>query len=160
MNRLYQWTEEDEVNITVYLPDELGAKAKAAELPLSRLLRAAVEDELERRDTVEKTLSETQTYELEVLDEEDRPYTGRLKGKIIASDDTRTPVACEDPGFMARERRSTVYMTDDERVIVYDEDDGKIWPQEDPEEDLRSWLGPGAYAEAMHALGLKPVIDL
>lgn len=34
------------MNITVYLPDTLGAQAKDARLPLSRLLRAAVENEL------------------------------------------------------------------------------------------------------------------
>jgi hypothetical protein len=31
------------VNITVYLPDKLGMQAKDAGLPLSRLLRSAVE---------------------------------------------------------------------------------------------------------------------
>ena len=36
------------MNITVYLPDALGAKAKDACLPLSRLLRAAVERELDK----------------------------------------------------------------------------------------------------------------
>jgi post-segregation antitoxin (ccd killing protein) len=38
------------VNITVYLPDDLGQRAKDAGLPLSRLLRAAVEKELAERD--------------------------------------------------------------------------------------------------------------
>ncbi len=27
-------------------------------------------------------------------------------------------------------------------------------------EDLSAWLGQGAYIEAMHALGRKPVVDL
>lgn len=34
------------MNLCVYLPNALGAKAKEAELPFSRLLRAAVEREL------------------------------------------------------------------------------------------------------------------
>lgn len=38
------------VDITCYLPDELGAKAKEADLPFSRMLRAAVEAELEKRE--------------------------------------------------------------------------------------------------------------
>lgn len=36
------------MNITVYLPDVLGKQAKDADLPLSRLLRAAVEYELDK----------------------------------------------------------------------------------------------------------------
>ena len=44
-----------QVNVNVYLPDELGARAKAAGLPLSQLLRSAVSARLaildgERRD--------------------------------------------------------------------------------------------------------------
>lgn len=30
------------MNITVYLPDEIGRRAKAADLPLSRMLRDAI----------------------------------------------------------------------------------------------------------------------
>jgi hypothetical protein len=39
------------VNVAVYLPDDLGAQAKAAKLPFSRMLRAAVEEELRSRAT-------------------------------------------------------------------------------------------------------------
>ena len=38
------------MDITVYLPDEVGKQAKAAKLPLSQLLRAAVLEELRRRE--------------------------------------------------------------------------------------------------------------
>jgi len=34
------------MNITVYLPDDIGKQAKEAGLPFSRLLRKAVESEL------------------------------------------------------------------------------------------------------------------
>lgn len=37
------------MDIGVYLPDAIGAQAKAAKLPLSRMLRAAVEEELKKR---------------------------------------------------------------------------------------------------------------
>lgn len=37
------------MDIGVYLPDDLGAQAKAAKLPFSRMLRAAVEEELKLR---------------------------------------------------------------------------------------------------------------
>lgn len=38
------------MDITVYLPDELGARAKSAKLPFSQLFRAAVERELAERN--------------------------------------------------------------------------------------------------------------
>lgn len=37
------------MDITTYLPDAIGAQAKEAGLPFSRLLRSAVEAELARR---------------------------------------------------------------------------------------------------------------
>jgi post-segregation antitoxin (ccd killing protein) len=39
-----------------YLPDAIGEQAKQAELPFSRMLRAAVEKELLRRATMTATL--------------------------------------------------------------------------------------------------------
>jgi len=38
------------MDIAVYLPDELGARAKQMKLPFSRMLRAAVEEEIRNRD--------------------------------------------------------------------------------------------------------------
>lgn len=37
------------MNMNLYLPDAIGARARAARLPLSRMLRAAVEEELRSR---------------------------------------------------------------------------------------------------------------
>jgi hypothetical protein len=49
------------MDITVYLPDELGRAAKEAELPLSQLLRDAVAAQLDRRPEIR-------------VDEVPRPY--------------------------------------------------------------------------------------
>jgi len=53
-------------------------------------------------------------------------------------------------------------LADDERVILYDREyaGGKYWALDDPEEVLRDRLSDGAYAEAMHALGIKVVVDI
>jgi post-segregation antitoxin (ccd killing protein) len=136
------------VDITIYLPDEIGRQAKEAELNLSRMLRDAVIDELERRATVSKTLEEPRTYEVEVEDAEGRVFTGRIVGTEIAAD-----------------KVLRVFLTDDDRVVVYDEnklryDDLSAEPSRDVGETLREWLSDEAYAEALHALGEKPVIDL
>lgn len=133
------------MDITVYLPDEIGERAKEEELNLSRLLRDAVTDELERRETMAKTLDETETFEVELRDKEDRPYTGQIKGKRVAWDDKS--------GY-------EVFLTDDERVLFYDEGRQQYHQFDDPVEQLRSWLSPAMYSEALYALGEKPVVEL
>ena len=131
------------MDITVYLPNDIGRRAKAADLPLSRMLRDAVTEELERRDAMTKTLEAAETIELDLVDENGNPYTGRITGTTIADDDY-----------------VTVYVTDDERVIVYVATRQKHVVLGDPQTELESWLRGDAYIEAMAALGLKPVVDL
>lgn len=132
------------MDITIYLPDELGKRAKAEGINLSRTLRAALAHELPRRDAMTDTLKDIETYELGLLDHEGHPYSGRVTGKHIASDESQY---------------ATVYLTDDGRVILYDERAQKHWVLEDPEADLQS-LPPAEYTAAMDALGIKAVIDL
>jgi hypothetical protein len=133
------------VDFTVYLPDEIGQRAK--ELPrgtLSQLFRTAVTDELERRDTMSETLSNPKEYEV-TIEGESGVYTGRITGKEIAY---------QERGEV------TVYLTDDNRVIAHDGEKLDYHVLEDPVDDLRDWLDDDAYAAALYALGEKPVIDL
>jgi hypothetical protein len=131
----------------VYLPDDVSEPAKAAKLNLSGLLRDAVIDELERRAGMAETLEEVEEYEVSIYDQrEDRGYTGRITGKLIA---------------MSDDENVQVFLTDDERVIVYDSrDEDYFVVEDDPSEELRKWLSDEAYADAMNALGLKAIIDL
>ena len=131
------------MDITIYLPDELGRRAKAAELPLSRMLRDAVIEELERQDTVTRTLQDPQTFELDLEDRDGNSYRGRITGAKIA----------EDNDYSA-------YLTTDERVIVHEEHKGRYTVLDCPEDELANWLRGDAYIEAMNALGLTPVVDL
>jgi hypothetical protein len=133
------------MNINVYLPDDLGRRAKEAELPLSRLLQAAVADELERRHAMAGTLSETQTYEVDVENDDGKIYTGRITGTRIAED---------------YRNDTQVFATDDDRVIVYDGEKRRHYVIDDPAQDLRGWLAEDTYVAAMSSLGLKPIIDL
>lgn len=131
------------MDITVYLPDELGERAKAVQLPFSRLLRDAVTKELNRKAAMSKTLSASQEYKVAVEDKDRRVFTGRITGRVIAvSGDL------------------TVYLTDDERVLVHDAFRTKYWQAHDPQEELRNLLEGGAYQGAMAALGLDAIIDL
>jgi hypothetical protein len=133
------------VNITIYLPDELGEWAKQNELGLSRMLRAAVEAEKERQATVAATLSGVDAHNLTVEDGEGRTFTARLHGALIAEDHSGIDVY--------------VYLGKDQKVYVYDERRSRL--EHDVEtEALRDWLNDGPYAEAMHALGEEVVIDI
>ena len=91
------------------------------------------------------TLKDVQVYEIHVQDADGRGYVGRITGKEIAHDEAA---------------EATVYLTDDERVIVHDGKNGRHWEIEDPAEELREWLNDAAYCDAMGALGETPVIDL
>jgi hypothetical protein len=140
------------VDITIYLPDLIGEQAKEAKLPLSRMLRAAVELELERRATMARTLKQTgtATYLLDVegVQEGHPPYTARLVGAELVRDGK--------PGSSHR-----AFLTDDGRVFVYVEEHGSlINVADDPVEKLREWLRDDAYLEALVALGIKPVVDV
>ena len=130
------------MNITVYLPDELGARAKAENLKLSRLLRDAVEDELRRRDAMAATLENVQTYELQLKDSRTgEAYKGRVTGKLI------------DETHNARDDFE-VYLTADGRVLVYDANGLRYDQVEEPETEL------AYFPDALIALGIEPVIDL
>ena len=131
------------MDITVYLPNELGAKAKEAELPFSRLLRAAVEEELERRATMKLTLEDAGPYELRLEDQEGRPYVGQFVGTFVVQD-----------------RDAHVYVTEDERVLLYDASKMQVHEMDDVQEELRNWLDNDAYAEVGHTLGFPVIVEL
>ena len=134
------------MNHNVYLPDEVSEQAKAAELNLSRLLRDAVTNELERRKAVAATLNDVQVHEVEIEDSDGQFWTGRITGTCIAQDNDKGEVE--------------VYLTDDERVIVYDGRRRQYHEINDPENELRDWLWPAGYTDALLALGMTPVIDI
>lgn len=133
------------MDVTAYLPNELHARAKEAGLSWSALLQAAVHKELDRQEAMRGTLAKEgpRTFELYIEDRDGRGYTGRVTGAMI--------VVCDD---------LTVYLTDDERVLLYDERKYEYWEIENAEEELRDNLDNAAYSDAMNALGIKPVIDL
>jgi hypothetical protein len=152
------------MDITVYLPDELGARAKRAELKLSRLLRDAVERELDRRDAMGRLLDDgdPEVYEVTIHSQEGTQggllLTGRITGRRVAGDD-----------------ELGVYLTSDRRVIVHDAAMATYQRIDDPPSEMVSklmgWLQSrygGAIPEdwdeilfqACDALGVQPMIDL
>jgi hypothetical protein len=131
------------VDITIYLPDELGKWAKEHDLGLSRMLRDAVEAEKRRRETAAAALKDAKTYDLTVEDEEGRMYTARLHGALLVE---------------AGINGVTVFLGKDEKIYLYN--DACELLRDASTSDLREWLDDGPYAEAMHALGEEVVIDV
>lgn len=87
------------MKINAYLPDDIGKQAKDAELPLSGMLRQAVQDELLRREAVAHLTQAFRVFELDLENDIGR-YTGRLTGVQLDEN---------------------VYFTDDERLIYHDQ---------------------------------------
>lgn len=134
------------MDITVYLPDEIGAWAKASELNLSRLLRDAVEEEKGRQEAVADALEGAEEIELDLESDEGHQYVGTFVGNVIAKG--------ED---------SEVYLTDDERLVIYRPADMKaevIESQYCDEEHLAQWLDHESYLAACVALGLRARVAL
>ena len=131
------------MDITVYLPEDIGQWAKTKNLNLSRLLREAVERLRTEEQEMESTLKGAELVKLPVEDRDGRSYTLRFTGVALAE-----------------HRTGEVYLTDDERVIVYDSDKSDYSVVEDAEEELRGLLDFDAYIETMNSLGISPEVDL
>jgi len=135
------------MKINVYLPDEIGGKAKETGLNLSGLLRSAVEDELMRLEAQNELVGKAEEINLnDLMDDEDRFYTGRFNGTQI-TDGGEYHVYISDHNELGT------------RIIVHDLSNQKIHYLDDAE-DLGDYLDQGEYIEAMYALGETPVINI
>jgi|GEM_PF-5712370 len=128
------------MDVTVYLPDEIGKRAKDEGINLSRTLRTALEGELNRLEQMRKATDEPQVIEVRVVKNDDE-FTGRITGSLID-----------------RSGDSAVYLTDDERVVVYDEFRSSVEVLTVGE--AREKLSPERFSEALRILGVTPVVDL
>lgn len=138
------------MDITVYLPDEIGERAKAATLPFSRLLRDAVEAELERADALAQAV-EGMTPQREETTDRDRTVILRFTGRALAGDN-----------------ETTIYQTDSGSIVMVDPEGYTTW---DSAEEYGEWLSNpmrnnlgGATehvaTEAAEELDIPVVIDL
>lgn len=131
------------MDVTVYLPDELGARAKQEKINLSGTLRAAVKAELGRREKVRKAvgdLGEPQEFKVRVI-KNDKEHTGRITGWVIEHNNDWD-----------------VYLTDDDRVIVYNEFRSSYDAM--TTDEARAELDATLFPEALSFLGVEPIVDL
>lgn len=143
------------MDIACYLPDELGARAKAAGLGFSGLLREAVINELARMEAMKKTLKNPQSFDLDLESDDGHYYIDRITGTLLGSSGALS-VYLTEPNMAEGNPR----WMDDARVIIHDEHRCQYWVSDDPEEDFRGIFDPQTYIEVMSALGLKAIIDL
>lgn len=101
------------VDITVYLPDELGKWAKESGLGLSRMLRDAVEDEKARREAYAKVAAEGFSRH-EVYDSR-RGRDVAFQGREIGYSEYR-----ERTAYLTPKEAIAVYLADREELWVYD----------------------------------------
>lgn len=144
--------QEAAVDFTLYLPEEIGQRAKDEQLKLSPMLRKAVKDELDRRDAVRKAPEEPEIYDLEMRTPEGKAYIARIRGKFIYGEPT-------DFGIYLKHNKQFILVT------------GGTWEdlaEEDVHAQMRLYLeecrfedgAMDAYIDACATIGIKPVIEL
>jgi hypothetical protein len=137
------------VDITVYLPDELGAWAKEHHVNFSGLLRGEVDAERTRQQAAAKLGEKTALHLLDVEDKDGRFYTARFHG---------TPLH-EALG------ECQAFMGDDGQVWIYNDFRQSLWCNSadsytSNHDALRECLSDDELIEAMSALGEAAVIDI
>jgi hypothetical protein len=138
------------MDITVYLPDEIGRWAKNNELNLSRMLRDAVEAEQDHRENLKAWRGEAAVHKLVM----DGGYLVRLHATVLARSDHEMLFATED---------GRVYVYNDDAQALYGFDPSDKSPavvnnSADPE--LWKFSDPRFYLELMKALGKEATIDI
>jgi len=139
------------MDINVYLPDELGARAKEAGVKFSALLRDAVTDELARREAIERARDGMTEQNIDLDDYSGNPLRLRFTGKSVGG----------DSGV-------EVYLTDAGKVVVVLEEDYLTFEDVDlfsewvaePTRDNLGRSAEEALRVALAELGGRRVVDL
>ena len=136
------------MDITVYLPDEIGARAKEAGMNLSRTLRDAVESELEHMSAMKEITKDPQEWLLNLVTPDGEPYEGRIMGSLL----------CENG------RGDQVLVTEDERIILYNPHQARydvLGEEDDIGEILENLCDTSEeYVSVMSQLGFTATVDL
>lgn len=106
------------MNLTVYLPDDLGRRAKEAGLKgqYSQLLQQAIEDELMKLENAEKHLrGEMTEVELELVDKDGNEYVGTFEGRRIGSTGELDVYLKDDGAVVVHDLEQSEYVEFDER---------------------------------------------
>lgn len=142
------------MDITVYLPDELGARAKEANLNFSRLLRDRVEIELRVRHAMRAAAGEAVDWEIELESGSGHTYKGRVRGTLLVEGSRGVYIG------------SQIIVTEDGRFIFYDANNLQHYELDEGDTEVfaRSirelCYDDEEYVEVMAKIGREAVIDL
>jgi hypothetical protein len=130
--------------VSVYISEELRKQAEEAGINLSATLREALEEKLALRAAIADALSDgVQEHEVELKD-----CTGVITGKFFGETGSG----------------EQIFLTDDERVLVYNTHTALVEELSNPEAALSTRLqeggDPEVLAPLMRALGLRPRVRL
>jgi len=115
------------MDITIYLPDELGAWAKEQGLGLSRMLRDAVTEEKRRREAHAAAVAKGEFERVEVYDAQ-RDRTVAFQGREIGGVDD-----WEQNAYLTPKGAIALYAGDAQRLYVYDDWDEFIADDQHPD---------------------------
>src|SRR4051794_27910767 len=139
------------VDITVYLPDEIGKRAKDAALPFSRMLRDAVTAQLDYRDTLTHATGGMTPHKIDTANGE-RAVQLQFTGRRIASD-----ADCDGDLAVYQTDTGTIVVADPESYSVHDDAEAfGAWLQDlqDPHRDDHDAWRETVLLDAAEELGL------
>jgi hypothetical protein len=112
------------MDVTIYMPDELGTRAKAAGVNFSGVTREAVTRELERREELASlTRGRVKHEELELEDKNGERVLLRFDGTLLAGDvDANVYLLAEDGGVLVVLEEDYVHLDSAEEFIAWQRD--------------------------------------
>lgn len=139
------------MKVTVYLPDDLGEKVKAADINVSAVCQEALQEELIRQEALAKLDKGMERIELELgLDGE--AVKNAFYGKELAFKEYGSEA--DATIYLTQRHRIAVFHTWDENATLDVYDDFDAAERQDPESDA------GLLAQAAAALGEERVVFL
>ena len=138
------------MDITVYLPDDIGAQAKEAGMNLSRMLRDAVEAEFAHTRAMKELAEGAAEHLLDLETPDGEPDQGRLVGALLCENQKSEPI------FGTEDKRPIYYAAPQARYeVLVDEDTIR-----DCIEEVLGGTLQDEYIRAMSQLGLTATVDL
>jgi post-segregation antitoxin (ccd killing protein) len=147
------WEEavEKTVDITVYLPDETGKAAKAADLNFSRLLRDAVLEELRRLDELADARGGMTEQTIDLEDRNGDPLRLRFEGKAVAG---------TDPDVYLTTNGTVVVVFEDEYETFDDVEAFSDWVSDWQHRNNHGQSREAVLQDAVAQLGGRRVVDI
>ena len=139
-------------NITVYLPDQLAERAKAAGLPMSHVFQVAVTEAVQHAEELAASQDGMTSLEHELTDRDGERILLRFRGEVL---DASGSVSV----YRTAEGKVIVTFDDSEWTEFADIADFDVWLNNETRNNLGG-ASEAALREAAVKLGLPRVVEL